>query len=307
MPQVSVIIPTKNRQQFIGRAIKSVLAQTYQDFEILVVDDGSTDQTQEVLKTFPDPRISVFHHEHSCGGAAARNTGIASSGGRYIAFLDDDDEWLPEKLARQVSILANGANSLGGVCTGHFKVDDKSGKITEEWIPSQKGNLSREIFESNCLSTTSSLLLKKEVFEDVGLFDEKLKSFQDYDMWVRIAQYYTFDYLKEPLVKYNCHSIQIWTDLKALSQGVDRILKKHGEHRGVRKRMAGRYLYIGIRYCMKEQFQEGRKSFFKAIKVNPIDGEIYFRLVLSLFCTPTMRGLKDWGSHLKVSLYKGRL
>lgn len=294
MPQISVIIPTKNRQQFIGRAIKSVLAQTYQDFEILVVDDGSTDQTQEVLKTFPDPRILFIRHEHSRGGAAARNTGIAASGGRYIAFLDDDDEWLPEKLARQVSVIASGGHSLGGVCTGHVKVDEESGKIIEEWIPTQRGNLSKEIFYKNCLSTTSSLIFKKEVFEKVGLFDEALKSFQDYDMWVRIAQHFSFDYIQEPLVKYYWHSIQIWNDLNALSKGVERILLKHGGHRGVRKRMAGRYLYIGIRFCSEGNFGEGRKSFFKGIKVYPMNVEIYFRLLLSMFFPPTMKGLKEW-------------
>jgi len=307
MPKVAVIIPTCNRSTYLKRAIESVCAQTYTDFEIIVVDDASTDDTPEVVAQFRDKPIKYIRHAERKGGSAARNTGITHSQSEYIAFLDDDDEWLPEKLARQVSVLDAGDNSLGGVCTGHFNVDDKSGTITGEWIPSHRGNLSREILETNCLSTTSSLLLKKEAFEKAGLFDEHLKSFQDYDMWVRIAQHYTFDYIKDPLVNYYLHSVQIWSNLRALSEGVERILEKHGKYRGVRKRMAGRYLYIGVCYCMREQYEEGRKSFVKGIKANPLDWEIYIRLVLSLFCSPTMNGLKEWGAHFGIRSGKGKL
>ncbi len=305
MPKVAVIISTYNRSAFLKRAIESVCGQTYTDFEIIVVDDASTDDTPGVVAQFRDKPIKYIRHDENKGGSASRNTGISKSQSDYIAFLDDDDEWLPEKLARQVSVLDAGDKLLGGVCTGHFNVDDKSGAITGEWIPSHRGNLSKKILETNCLSTTSSLLLKKETFETVGLFDEQLKSFQDYDMWVRIAQHYTFDYIKDPLVKYYWHPIQIWKNLNALSQGVDRILKKHGGYWGVRKRMSGRYLYIGVRYCMRGQYREGRKSFFKAIKANPIKFENYSRLLLSLFGPPTMKGLKEWGGSLKLRLFKG--
>src|SRR5690348_13147078 len=105
MAPVSVIIPTHNRSDFLRNAITSVLNQTYQDFEIIVVDDGSTDNTSEVVANFSDERITFIRHDTNKGGSAARNTGILASKCDYIAFLDDDDEWLPDKLRKQMEIL----------------------------------------------------------------------------------------------------------------------------------------------------------------------------------------------------------
>ena len=106
-PTVSIIIPTYNRAHLIGRAIQSVLNQTYQNFEIIVVDDGSTDNTEEMIKEFQkhDKRIKYIRHEKNRGGAAARNTGIKVARGEYIAFQDSDDEWLPEKLEKQMDVF----------------------------------------------------------------------------------------------------------------------------------------------------------------------------------------------------------
>jgi glycosyltransferase involved in cell wall biosynthesis len=103
---VSVVIPTYNRASLLGRAIKSVLEQTYQDFEIIVVDDASTDNTEEVVRNLRDRRIRYLRHEKNRGGSAARNTGIRAAWGQYIAFQDSDDEWLPEKLKKQMEVLA---------------------------------------------------------------------------------------------------------------------------------------------------------------------------------------------------------
>ena len=112
-PIVSVIIPTYNRAHLIDKAIKSVLNQTYQDFEIIVVDDGSTDNTNEVLKNFTDSRIHYIFHTSNLGVSAARNTGIKTSQGEYIALLDSDDDWLPEKLDKQVDVLQNESSEVG--------------------------------------------------------------------------------------------------------------------------------------------------------------------------------------------------
>src|SRR5258705_13939604 len=105
MSQVSVVIPTHNRSEFLRSAIASVLGQTYQDFELIVVDDASTDSTAEVVVSFNDSRIKFIRHQTNQGGSAARNTGIRASKCDYIAFLDDDDEWSPRKLSKQVEVL----------------------------------------------------------------------------------------------------------------------------------------------------------------------------------------------------------
>ena len=133
MGGVSVIIPTYNRAACLKLALASVLNQTYQNFEIIVVDDASTDGTADVVRGFADARITYVRHDVNRGkvgaGAAARNSGIARAQGTYIAFLDDDDEWLPEKLARQVAVLDRGPRSVGAIYTGFVKIDQATGQI----------------------------------------------------------------------------------------------------------------------------------------------------------------------------------
>src|SRR5207237_7043535 len=117
MPKVSVIIPTHNRSGFLRLAVLSVLKQTFPDFELVIVDDASGDDTPAVVKRFEDPRIRYIRHERNLRIAAARNTGISNSTGEYVAFLDDDDEWLPSKLQKQVSALDHSASTVGAVYT----------------------------------------------------------------------------------------------------------------------------------------------------------------------------------------------
>ncbi|GAH83893.1 unnamed protein product, partial [marine sediment metagenome] len=125
---VSVIIPTYNRADMVGRAIQSVINQTYQDFEIIIIDDASTDNTREVAREFQEreKRIKYFKHEINKGGGAARNTGIKNSKGEYIAFLDSDDEWYPEKLEKQIEIFNKNDENLGVVYSGVFYIDFRS-------------------------------------------------------------------------------------------------------------------------------------------------------------------------------------
>src|SRR5712692_9764325 len=129
MPKASVITPTYNRADFLRVAIASVLNQTFQDLEIIVVDDASSDRTAEVVRRFTDELIKYIRHDINKGGSAARNTGIKNSTGAYVAFLDDDDEWLPEKLGMQVDLLENSPAEVGGVYTSYMVIDRASGII----------------------------------------------------------------------------------------------------------------------------------------------------------------------------------
>ena len=147
-PTVSVIIPTRNRYSFVPRAIQSVLNQTYQDFEVLVVDDASDDHTDEIVKGFSDERITYIHHEVKRGGSAARNTGIKFSKGEFIAFLDDDDQWLPEKLQCQMHLLSNSPTVVGAIYTGVLKCSTSKDQVLKEIVPTKRGMIFRELLFS---------------------------------------------------------------------------------------------------------------------------------------------------------------
>src|SRR5262245_40242735 len=216
MPEVSVIIPTHNRACFLRDAITSVLNQTFQEFEIIVVDDASCENTSEVVASFHDKRIRLIRHATNKGGSAARNTGILASTCNFIAFLDDDDEWLPDKLAKQMNIFCSSLAEVGCVYTGCVMVNRDNGRVIDQRIPTKRGNLSKDLLRSNCVGGTSSVLLKKTCLQKVGLFDEMLPRSQDYDLWIRIANEFLFEYVPEPLFKYYVHENKISTNLDAI-------------------------------------------------------------------------------------------
>ncbi|MFZ0450598.1 MAG: glycosyltransferase [Desulfatiglandaceae bacterium] len=216
MALVSVIIPTFNRANRVKRAVSSVLFQTYEDYELIVVDDGSTDGTLDGLEVFSG-RIRYLTHGSNQGVSAARNTGIRASTGPYLAFLDSDDYWLPEKLALQMDFFR--------------KSPEIHACQTEEiWIrhgrrvnPRKKHlKPSGEIFELSlrrCLVSPSAVILERSLLEDIGLFDESLPACEDYDLWLRIASRFPIHLLRQPLVvKTGGHPDQ----LSARYHGMDR-------------------------------------------------------------------------------------
>jgi glycosyltransferase involved in cell wall biosynthesis len=291
VPEVSVIIPTHNRATFLRLAVESVLNQTFEDLEIIVVDDGSRDNTREVVCGFSDRRIRYIRHETSKGGSAARNTGIVNSISKYVAFLDDDDEWMGEKLRMQVDILERSPQRVGGVYTGHLVVDS-SGNVLREWTPRKRGNIYSDMLSRNWLATASSLLLRRDCFNKVGLFDEGLPSFQDYDMWIRISKEFDFEYIDKPLVKYRIHGNQIWTNLEALDRGMELMLKRYGGSPAFRKNYSNYYLGLGVGYCYRGSAKKGREAFLKAIRLYPFEIRHYFNLFLSFLGVDNFRRLK---------------
>ena len=149
-PRVSVILPTYNRAQLIAQAIQSVLDQTYQDFELIIVDDGSKDETEEVVNSFDDERIRYARHEENKGANAARNTGIAMARGEYIAFQDSDDKWLPEKLERQMRIFLITSTDIGVVYTGCWRVEGtQKTYFPSPNIKQKEGNLHNQLLKGN--------------------------------------------------------------------------------------------------------------------------------------------------------------
>ena len=278
MVRVSVIIPTYRRPEFLRRAIESVLNQTFQEFELIVVDDCSGDLTHQVMKNYTDPRICFLQHKTKKGGAAARNTGIRISQGQYIAFLDDDDEWLPEKLKLQVDLLNNSPWEVGVVYTGYNKVAKETGELLAYKAATKTGNLSLALHDKNWVGTTSSVLFRKECIETVGLFDENLSSLQDYDLWIRISREFEFASINQPLVIYQVHTERISTNLEALRQGLTLMLKKHGRSN------FGYFIYleIGTLCCHQNEIRKAREAYLRAIRLNPLGLKAYMGFGISL-------------------------
>lgn len=202
-PLVSVIIPTYNRAELTAAALDSLLAQSYDRFEILIVDDASTDETAAVMAARTDPRIRYIRQPQNRGVAAARNRGIGEASGSLIAFLDSDDEWLPYKLESQIDLVQKRSDAVGLFYTGAVERWEHG---DESWIPEARGDVHVRMLHTNVLHvTTSSALVRREVFDTVGLFDEALTANEDHDLWTRIAAFFQFDFVPEPLIVYAHH------------------------------------------------------------------------------------------------------
>src|SRR5262245_8493271 len=198
MAKVSVVIPTHNRPSRLANALRSVQGQTEQDFEVFVVDDGSPNDTAaEIVRACDDTRINYVRLPSPRGPGAARNAGIMRANAPYIAFLDDDDEWLPEKLQVQLAVLERSEPRLGGVYTARITVNEVLGKAlttrcqNEKFDPEKRNDI-----------TTSSVVIKRACFDVVGLFDETLLAGQDFDMWIRVAEVFELRYVDRLLIKY---------------------------------------------------------------------------------------------------------
>ncbi len=196
MAKVSVIIPTYNRTQFILIAIKSVLKQTFKDFELIIVDDGSTDNTNEMISGISDKRIQ-YYYQFNRGPGSARNTGIKKSSGDFISFLDSDDEWMPEKLEIQLSEMEKKKNYY----LSHTEEIWYKGK---RLIKPKKIHKKREnnIFNQSlqlCSISMSTVMIRRDLINIVGLFDEKLEVCEDYDYWLRVTAKFPVLLINKPL------------------------------------------------------------------------------------------------------------
>ncbi|HWP58307.1 MAG TPA: glycosyltransferase family A protein [Candidatus Acidoferrales bacterium] len=292
MPQVSVILPTRNRERFLATSLRSALAQTFADLEVIVVDDASADGTPGVVERFGDRRVRYIRHPARRGGAAARNAGIGRARGDSIAFLDDDDEWHEEKIARQVELLAASPEAVGVIYTGYSIVDRASGKICGQRIAAARGDLSSALRRENCVGGSSSVLVRKSCLDRVGWFDESLPSFQDYDLWLRLAREFQFDCIARPMLNYSLHPDRIGTDLDALSRGIDLMLRKHGRSRSLRKYLSYRCLSLGVRYCEQGDAARGREACLRAIALYPLEIRHYLNLGLAFFGGKNFRRIK---------------
>ena len=208
---VSVIIPTFNRAAILPNAMDSVYEQTYRPIEMIIIDDGSKEDIQAVVKNWTDKNSrnddfsTRYIYQKNAGANAARNKGIALATGEYIAFLDSDDRWLPKKLTLQMDAFKNDPD-LGDVYCGLYHMELESGlRLPDPQIDCPSGWLTRSLLIHDVTTPTSCHVVRRDCFKDVGCFDESLPARQDWDMWIRLASKYQFTYVPELLVEQREH------------------------------------------------------------------------------------------------------
>lgn len=278
MPLVSVIIPAYNSEKYIGAAIDSVLAQTYKNYEIIVVDDGSTDNTSEVVNKYIIPQTIdrrqptvKYIYQQNKGPSAARNKGIKESNGEYIAFLDSDDMWLPEKLNRQMEFFAS-SDGYGLIFIGHYLINEMGSCVTTHKIdhPETITGVKSFLFGNPHLGT-STIVIPKKCFDEVGLFDETLMAAEDIDMWIRISRKYKVGCINEPLVRIRFRERSQSTRKDFAHNGRLRLYKKifnypELKNKRILKLKANSYMFFSIAktFCENDDTLGARKMMIKS-------------------------------------------
>jgi len=272
-PKVSVIIPTYNRVGVLYYALYSVLNQTLQDFEIFVVDDASTDATQEFMAGINDPRVHYIRFETNRKAAAARNAGMERARGEYIAFLDSDDEWWPTKLERQVAIM-DGLSEEWGCCYGGAYVN-KVGGLTAHRVfrPTKSGDLVKDLLMGKLVVWTPTFMFRRSCLDHVDLMDNALVRSQDVDFYIRLLEKYKMAAMEEPLV--NIYLILNKNLAKVSGESRKILLAKHTELIESLGSFPSSYVYAmgdlvqAESFFIDGQLDQGLNSFKSAIRHNP--------------------------------------
>jgi glycosyltransferase involved in cell wall biosynthesis len=299
-PTVSVVIGAYNAAPWIQATVDSALAQTIDDLEVIVVDDGSTDATPQILETYGDA-IRVVIQENR-GPAAARNRGIAEARGMYVAFLDHDDLWLPDKTARQLAALREAPDAVW-CYTDAAWFDSASGQTTHlasQFAPPHQGDVLLPLFGGNFL-TFASTLVQRDVLNEVGAFDTSpgVRNLDDWDLWLRIAERYPLVYVDAPLVRYRVHATQA-TQTMDLQQA---LLNRHAVLRAARDRTPERLraaypeaaarmdVSIARHMLNREARPEARRLLARALVRHPLNRSAWIFLTATFLPRPVLRVL----------------
>jgi glycosyltransferase involved in cell wall biosynthesis len=308
MAKISVIIPTFNRAQFVKKAINSVLNQTFQDVEIVVVDDGSTDNTKDIINSYGE-QVRYIYQENK-GAASSRNTGIEASKGEYIAFLDSDDYYTAENLQKKLSFLESNSK-IGWVYSDWQLIDDKSnyldkGSLRFNYFNKKlSGEIFEELFYKRNFIATDTVVIRRSVLEDIGFFDPTIPSQEEYDLWLRVSARYPVCYINEPLVIVTIHPDSLSTDFSKWAYGnaliIDKIEKILPDNFTVRKRImdrmhADKYTFLGRDFVQKGQFKKAVDAYWKSIRRLPFQKRIYWLLILLV-----VRFIKEYVNSLFMS------
>lgn len=290
---ISAVITTYKREpSMLSRAIESVISQTYEGLELIVVDDSPAffplrKEVEETVCKYMnnDKGISVRYipHDTNCGACAARNTGIRNAKGDYIAFLDDDDEWLPEKTEKQMEVMLKTNAAL--VYCGRICKNDNTGNSYTEKVEYNRGRVFKSLLYQNFIGSTSFPLINIGVLREVGGFDELMQSAQDYDTWLRIAEDHEIDFVQEPLVIYHTHNgEQITSNPRKRINGLEMLNQKYKQY--IDSDIAlwhRRHIILAPYYAMNGDKKTAKKIWLECIKKCPwkIKDHIkYFRVII---------------------------
>lgn len=254
-PLVSAVIATYNMAAYLPFAIRSALEQTYDNFEVLIVDDGSTDNTREIVTPFlEDPRVR-YHVQENKGQAAAKNLGAREASGDFVAFLDADDLWTPDKLEVQMPLFAR-SSVLGVVYARLYYIDESGKQLGVSNNKLFRGHVSGPLLIANFIGFGTSIV-KKECFDRLGLFREELPMGIDYDLWLRFSTQYEFDYVDRPLLRYRVWAGQMSNNCKGRYVNGMEIMQKFlrdypglVDQRTVNEAWA--HTYVGFGRCLKQ-------------------------------------------------------
>ena len=274
---VSIIIPAYNSERYIGETIQSILSQTYQNYEIIVVDDGSTDNTVEVVKSIDDKRVKYIYQKNA-SQAVARNTGISNSKGKFIAFLDNDDLWHPDKLEMQLRLFDN--KETGLVYTKIEDIDRDGKSIKSRKSPNYyRGDVFIKLLEQNFIAV-SSVMVRVELIKINNLyFRTGRQGSEDWDLWLRLARITKFDYVPKELVKYRVYPESMGNKKRELmyrsaiivldeTKNELSIQEKRKYNSCYTKNYFFLTLWHGHWLISENRKSEARKTFLKAFKLN---------------------------------------
>ena len=290
-PAVSVIIPAYNRASTIARSVESALAQTFQDLEIIVVDDGSSDTTCDVVQSIADERVRLVRHDANLGAAAARNTGMKVSQARYIAWLDSDDEWLPEKLQTQFEAFEHAAPDQRACYTAYKRIDQQ---VSQIYIPQPTDY--KKLFLGCDQAPGSSLLFERMLLDNVGYLDTHLRRYEDWDWLLRYCSTFRLLAVDKPLVRVYFSSER---SPKLIEFSAAKLVSKHSEDLrqfGIYRNIviSRRWMEVASYYALEHNFQKVAQYLIKGLWTWPFQP-----LTIWAWLINSWLGIKIGSSHIK--------
>jgi glycosyltransferase involved in cell wall biosynthesis len=282
-PLVTVIITTYNRPDFLRSAVRTVANQQYNPIELVVIDDHSRTPAHEVLDDWSSDfeRFEIHRHTENQGANAARNTGIEVATGEYIAFLDDDDRWDPEKIATQVDMFQNDGPEVGVVYTGRKVVDD-DGSVARVWLPDEpEGDMTKSLLCRNIVGTQSSIMVRSEIAKETP-FDETIPRWADLEWYVSVSTKCEFVGVREPLVIYDrsAHN-RISDDYEVLEESYELFIEKYRDLAASygplfeRKMLAWSAYRVGNAALNARYYEMARRYFFRALALYPFESTFF--------------------------------